>query len=62
MAFFISICIFVSFILALRLPQRYSDYQVKTDTKGVENPMFFLPQSAGSPLPIDFPLRGVRAE
>ena len=56
MAFFISICIFVSFILALRLPQRYSDYQVKTDTKGAENPMFFLPQSVDRPPPIGFPL------
>lgn len=39
------------------------NYYSKTVTvpKGVEDALFFLPQSAGSPPPIGFPLRGIRA-
>lgn len=38
-------------------------YYSKTVTvpKGVEDALFFLPQSAGSPPPIGFPLRGIQA-
>lgn len=36
-------------------------FMPKTDPKGVENPMFFLPQSVERPPPIAFPLRGIGA-
>lgn len=36
-------------------------FMLKTVLRGVENPMFFCPQSAERPPPIGFPLRGIRA-
>lgn len=35
-------------------------FMPKTAPKGVENPMFFLPQSVEKSPPIGFPLRGIR--
>lgn len=35
-------------------------FMPKTAPKGVENPMFFLPQSVERSPPVGFPLRGIR--